>query len=351
MIKSYILRLLGKPTRLMLFILFSNLCENFLGRNKRRCTSSQRCRSSGVEIMLWPCCCMKAWRLDAQFLTRCSLGVWQYVLIRTLFATLAICLEPYHLYGEGHYDWDKLYIYYIIIVNVSQCWALYCLVLFYHELREELGPIKPLPKFLIVKAVVFFSWWQQIIITWMASQHMVIPIFDYGPEDAAKGLQNLLICMEMFIYGLCYHCIFTYKDFRAGGTLDRYLEESHATRLNPSTALKQMLPSDVIYEGTQYAVKARRLVKKKVNNISRRSFEEDHEEEHTEHSEADPDVVEVSLSDCCPGTLVLSSFSCHYIPQTSAPNNSQPLSWLSSSVSRPRIPEHGHFPVPKSLSQ
>eukprot|EP00960_Hanusia_phi_P046435 757823-Hanusia_phi.AAC.7 len=34
-------------------------------------------KGRGKAIMLWPCCCMTAWRLDAQFLTRCSLGVWQ----------------------------------------------------------------------------------------------------------------------------------------------------------------------------------------------------------------------------------------------------------------------------------
>ena len=66
----------------------------------------------------------------------------------------------WHLFGEGHYDTDKFYLYYVILVNISQCWALWCLVLFYHEFREDLAPIRPLPKFLIIKAVVFVSWWQ-----------------------------------------------------------------------------------------------------------------------------------------------------------------------------------------------
>lgn len=37
--------------------------------------------------------------------------------------------------------------------------AMYCLVLFYRTLREELGPIKPVGKFLCVKMVVFVSFW------------------------------------------------------------------------------------------------------------------------------------------------------------------------------------------------
>lgn len=99
-------------------------------------------------------------RLDAQFLTRSALGVYQYVVLRTTCAIIGLVLEQWHLFGEGHYDWGHFYIYYVVIVNCSQCWALWCLVLFYHEFREDLKPIWPLPKFLVIKAIVFVSWWQ-----------------------------------------------------------------------------------------------------------------------------------------------------------------------------------------------
>ena len=42
------------------------------------------------------------------------------------------------------------------------------LALFYLVLSEELAPVNPVPKFLVVKSVVFFTWWQSVGLALMA---------------------------------------------------------------------------------------------------------------------------------------------------------------------------------------
>ena len=61
------------------------------------------------------------------------------------------------VFEEGKFKVDVAYPYIIAINNLSQFIAMYHLVVFYRAYREALKPMKPIGKFLCIKAVVFFS--------------------------------------------------------------------------------------------------------------------------------------------------------------------------------------------------
>ena len=52
----------------------------------------------------------------------------------------------------------------VILRNFSQCYALYCLGLFYVILHDELAAIRPVAKFVVIKIVVILMWDQQVLV-------------------------------------------------------------------------------------------------------------------------------------------------------------------------------------------
>lgn len=130
----------------------------------------------------------------------------------------SIC-EMNNAYGEGQFKPNVAYVYILFINNISQFVAMYCLVLFYKANRQELQAMKPLPKFLCIKAVIFFSFFQGVIISFLVYFGFISNVF--GEEDPDKTdphllstkLQDFLICIEMFIAAVAHHYSFPHKPF------------------------------------------------------------------------------------------------------------------------------------------
>jgi hypothetical protein len=109
-----------------------------------------------------PCnMCLAPWGMaDGEFIRKCKAGVLQYALVQTGCTIVTFATQYAHQFHDGEASPKHAYMYVTVAINVSQMVALYCLVHFYHTFAEELKPLHPLPKFLCVKLVVFFSFWQ-----------------------------------------------------------------------------------------------------------------------------------------------------------------------------------------------
>lgn len=94
---------------------------------------------------------------------------------------------------------------------------MYCLVMFYKANHNELRPMKPLPKFLCIKAVVFFSFFQGVFITFLVYFGYITDIFaedtGFNPRLLAIKLQDFLICIEMFFAALFHKYAFPHEPF------------------------------------------------------------------------------------------------------------------------------------------
>lgn len=171
---------------------------------------------------MWPFTLfLKPWHMGDEFLQGCKAGVHNYVFLRPLTTLIALFCVWGGIYGEGMLVFDRAYLYLAFINNASQIWAIYCLVLFYQAAHEELAPMSPFPKFLCVKAVVFFSWWQSVGIDLLFKFGIITSAdaisSDYDRDDVATGIQDFLICIEMFFAALAHAYAFSPQEYMEPG--------------------------------------------------------------------------------------------------------------------------------------
>lgn len=117
------------------------------------------------------------------------------------------------------------------INNVSISLSLYCLVLFYMATEERLKPFSPFAKFLCIKAILFFSFWQACAFTVLLK---VNPDFFGGGREAANLAQSLIICVEMVFAAIAQAFAFNYKPFMEAESSDISLQSRHLSSTHPS---------------------------------------------------------------------------------------------------------------------
>ncbi|CAM9380743.1 unnamed protein product [Choristocarpus tenellus] len=152
------------------------------------------------------------------FLRFAKLGVLQYSIIKPASAIMAFALTPFGLYKEGDFSLRGGWLYIVIVLNLSVSYAFYCLVLFYVVLKEPLKVHDPVPKFLCIKAVLFLSFWQGIIIAGLATFDCIHAIGSWTAENVQTGIQDLLICLEMLAVAIAHTSAFSYWPYVDGMT-------------------------------------------------------------------------------------------------------------------------------------
>ncbi|XP_057453744.1 uncharacterized protein LOC130745474 [Lotus japonicus] len=136
-------------------------------------------------------------RLDHHTLKLLKYWTWQFVVLRPMCSILMITLQ----YLEVYPSWINWTI--TIILNVSVSLALYSLVVFYHVFAKELEPHKPLSKFLCIKGIVFFCFWQGIVLDLMATMGIIRSRHSWlSVERIEEGYQNILVCVEMVFFSI-----------------------------------------------------------------------------------------------------------------------------------------------------
>eukprot|EP00038_Savillea_parva_P008105 m.174807 g.174807 ORF g.174807 m.174807 type:complete len:399 (+) comp13876_c0_seq1:96-1292(+) len=194
---------------------FVSLCFEYLGGE----AAILAALNGRMNVPMWlTCtCCMKPFPYGLQFLRFIKQGCLQFCVVKPVMAVVTIAAVATDNYTDGDFNPAGVYFWVALVYNTSIGVALSALLLFYAATRDLLAPYRPVLKFFIVKAVIFFAFWQGFGL--MIAQNIGI-ITDHGDVEAgqiAMAYQNFIICMEMVMasVGLLYG--FPHSDYKIGG--------------------------------------------------------------------------------------------------------------------------------------
>ena len=85
------------------------------------------------------------------------------MILKPILVVVTLILYVKGKYKDGNFNPKQSYLYLTIIYMISYTMALYVLALFYVACKDLLQPFNPVPKFIIIKSVVFLTYWQVIL--------------------------------------------------------------------------------------------------------------------------------------------------------------------------------------------
>ncbi|XP_053132144.1 transmembrane protein 184A isoform X2 [Hemicordylus capensis] len=233
------------------FVIYSflSLCFEYLGGES---TIMAEIRGKPiVSSCFYGTCCLQGMSYSIGFLRFCKQATLQFCIVKPLMAIITIILQAFGKYNDGDFNIHSGYLYITIIYNFSVSLALYALFLFYFATRDLLRPFEPVLKFLTIKAVIFLSFWQGMLLAILEKCGVIpeVQIIDgkaVGAGTVAAGYQNFIICIEMLFAAIALRYAFTCQVYREK-------KENATANLAPmqsiSSGLKEtMSPHDIVQD-------------------------------------------------------------------------------------------------------
>ncbi|KAI1299827.1 hypothetical protein EDD11_006363 [Mortierella claussenii] len=170
-------------------------------------------RHRKTERWFFPLCCLKYNPSRPHFLQYMKWGILQYVPLNVLGTILTIILVVQGSYCESSWNPKFGHVWILLISTTSVTIATYFLIMFYFTIREDLKEYSPFYKFLAVKLVVFFSFWQAIVIEGLVYFGLIKATTYWSTADISVGINAILIDVEMVFFAIMHLKAFSYKPY------------------------------------------------------------------------------------------------------------------------------------------
>lgn len=141
-------------------------------------------------------------------------GIFQYCVIRVLFTTVSVISEAFDRYCEASLNPAFAHIWVLVFESLSVTVAMFMVIQFYLQLKTDLAEHKPFLKVLSIKLVIFFSFWQTIVISFLSSDSGPLkPTKTLAYTDIKIGIPSVLLCIEMAFFSVLHIFAYPWKPY------------------------------------------------------------------------------------------------------------------------------------------
>ncbi|KAF2400850.1 DUF300-domain-containing protein [Trichodelitschia bisporula] len=145
-------------------------------------------------------------------------AIFQYCAIRVLCTFVSMISQLLDRYCESSLSPAFAHVWVMVIEGTSVSVAMYCVIQFYFQLKTDLAEYRPFLKVLCIKLVIFFSFWQAIVISFLSSSSssrdaILKPSDKIAYPDIKIGIPSMLIAVEMSIFAGMHMFAFSWKPY------------------------------------------------------------------------------------------------------------------------------------------
>ncbi|KIW16596.1 hypothetical protein PV08_03784 [Exophiala spinifera] len=143
-------------------------------------------------------------------------SVFQYCFIRVFFTLVAVATQAADIYCLESLNPAFAHIWTMVFESVGVTIAMYCLIQFYIQIKDDIRRHKPLLKITAIKLVIFLSFWQSTLISFLTSSGAIKSTSKIQTPDIKVGIPALLLCIEMAFFAIFHVWSFSWKPYTLG---------------------------------------------------------------------------------------------------------------------------------------
>ncbi|KAJ2857150.1 hypothetical protein J3B02_001191 [Coemansia erecta] len=162
-------------------------------------------------------------------------GILQYVVISPTNTLVTIITHANGVFCPDSMRPKYAHFWVAVIDFVSITVAMYALVSLYRVIKEDVKEQKPFLKFVAIKAIVFVTFWEGFVISWLGSNniHVIKGTKYWSKDNVVEGLTALIICIEMVLFAALFIKAFPYQHYkRPEGTYRTPMRRAFIDSLN-----------------------------------------------------------------------------------------------------------------------